>query len=699
MGLFLHSINNHQIEHSIVNIRENEIHVEEITLEPVLFSEDYQIELNLYITNHSLFKIGWFEKSLVFDDTTMIFNTYFHESDFYSPHGEINIEESNSKHTSISISSRIKGDVSNSSQSRFLVIYGDINTISSEALTNDWSLIYGDIEYSSIAGSYFWGLYIATLGIIGFLLISLLITSGWKKHIIICIIPNMILVLIRIFLQGKQNPLFLPFELWKDVLQPELYSDFEYHTQGWSQQFQTIPLFEIYGKLYGYQFLPGFIVIIQLFSYIPLLPAWKLGLPMILANIGIACICSKIIFQITHSERKRIISLYAYLFNPIVMVYGNFLWLNTSLYLFFVMLALWFFIKEIFPENESENNVDNTYEIKIKEKDEKMDKKTQVHKKIHFWNKISNFHWGYICLSIAALIKQFSIILVPLFLLIECRYISKNINVRKNIGKKYPHLKLFFKDYLPIMIKSCLFYIVPIILVILPYLFVNAEAFWFLAIKGGVTFNIQRISILHFGVGVSIISFFSYIGSPNFILNIIGYLTIFWVLFFIANLVILRKFWIKSIPKKADDVNEEEIDNDKLINKDEQKFEVEQLEEKKELSWHQIINLWFLCATAIFISFQLFYPRGSYKYYLIALVPFITLYLLSLIQSNDQKLGKNKKQDGNKEKKQWVKNKEKRNFIVFILMSTVIVLILRYIYLLFLIGYLFFFIKQYKSEV
>lgn len=193
----------------------------------------------------------------------------------------------------------------------------------------------------------------------------------------------------------------------------------------------------------------------------------------------------------------------------------------------------------------------------------------------------NKFTWAIISLAISTMFKQFAIIFIPIFLILIIRM------------RKDSKLALKIKNFL--LYSLC--YIGIIFLISLPFLIVNYNIFIQKFILGGSTISFDYLTTLYLfpGAMVHFNTLFLIIGTPEIITNIIALLLQYYILLGLFLLGINLYFLLYS-PKSSENLQGKEF---------------------------FIISLFLSILTIL--SFHIFYPRGSFKYYLILLAPFISI--------------------------------------------------------------------------
>ncbi len=191
-----------------------------------------------------------------------------------------------------------------------------------------------------------------------------------------------------------------------------------------------------------------------------------------------------------------------------------------------------------------------------------------------------------VVLGIGTMFKQFAVVFFPFLLLIALKV--NPAGTRRGTLKEI--LKLGAK------------YLAPLVLVSLPSLIYNAPNY------------LQSVLFWNFGDHIdylttypvpdnwpiTFISFFSWIGTPSPVTTALVYLLQYFVLLGGCAIAIYGSFWAYSMPK-GDSTN----DSGKITH---------------------VVNQGLILAMLLVICLDIFYPRGSYKFYLMLLTPFVSIF-------------------------------------------------------------------------
>lgn len=191
------------------------------------------------------------------------------------------------------------------------------------------------------------------------------------------------------------------------------------------------------------------------------------------------------------------------------------------------------------------------------------------------------YGWAIVSLAISTMTKQFAVIFVPIVLLLMIK-----MERDSKILTKIRNFLLYAVGYIGI-----------IFLISLPFLLLNFNIFIQKFILGGADINLDYLTTFNNfpGAMVHFNTFFLMIGTPEIITNFIAVLLKYYILLG-GCLLGINLYLLLYSPKKSKDSCERDL---------------------------FVLSLFLSILTIL--SFQLFYPRGSFKYYLILLVPFISI--------------------------------------------------------------------------
>jgi hypothetical protein len=191
------------------------------------------------------------------------------------------------------------------------------------------------------------------------------------------------------------------------------------------------------------------------------------------------------------------------------------------------------------------------------------------------------YWWAILSLGIATMFKQFAIIFLPIILVLIVK-----LNRESKLFNKIKEFLLYGCAYIGI-----------ILLISLPFLIVNFNIYIQKFILGGSTINFNYLTTFYAfpGAMVHFNTFFLLIGAPEIITNFIALLLQYYILLGGCLLGITLYFLLYSPKKSGDSVKNE------------------------------LYTLSLFLSILTILAFHLFYPRGSFKYYLILLSPFISI--------------------------------------------------------------------------
>ncbi|MFX0038213.1 MAG: hypothetical protein ACFE91_06170 [Promethearchaeota archaeon] len=529
IGLIIHSINPIEVGNSNVSSEPNEgVRVVEdistnytVSIIPELEQTYYDFQIYLFISlinqdseiNYSLYVLNQlnyfeFENGSNLDDLEPISQYHDEVTDFGEIKKAIHVHEDT--------------DV-------FIVLVN--NGIESF----DFVFFY---HYSITPITYFIGLVIIAFGAVSTLFSSALYFVGWKRYFIIGAGIN-----IGLFLFGIAN---LPSyrinpDLLNEILHMELYQDFKFFYLEWIAEFKN-GFWPYSPQYFNYIYGPLFILTIAGASYLPI-PPWSGAIPIFLATLGTGVLIYRIVHKITANERKSTISMLLYFLNPFTIFYSSYMWLNPTIFVFFIMLSFYLVLNDK--------------------------------------NSLSM-----VSLGIATLFKQFTIAFFPLFLILLVKQAQKQGKNKDNLLNKVKGV-----------VKYTSIYFIIILLISIPFIIVDFNTYFNNFFQMHTNYSIDFVNTLTFSLGypVRFNDFFLLIGIPDFITLPIAYLIVYFIPLGICFLIIFYNFF-----------------RYKGVNKVNLKDEV-------------IIKALFLSIYLV-ITLQIFFPRGSYKFYLILLTPFISIF-------------------------------------------------------------------------
>jgi hypothetical protein len=402
-------------------------------------------------------------------------------------------------------SSHIKGEYTFNSREpiNFYIIF----------LNRSPNSIHGFLYVGIIPTTYYVGIMISIIAIIVALGGLIITFTGFKRHFTLGIGVNLVIFLIRIATLGDYNGIGIQASYLNDIVTPEMYNDFEFWYLSWIEPFLdgNFPYSGGHlGEIIGYEMPPLFLIILSLFSLIPLIPIWKVGIPILLSHIGIGILVFLITRRITDQEHVATKSMLFYYFNPISLVYANFCLLNPPVFVFFLLLS--FYLAQ-FRNNDIEV----------------------------LGNRISGHDLALLILGIATMIKQFAAIFLPLIFIT----IIKEKEIRD------------FKQNIAVIKRGLFIYMIPIIIVITPFFIIDFQAVWFSTIQTTTSFSIGFTKFVADFFPVNFNTFFVAFGFPIFFTDLIGILIVYWILLVVTALTTFYFYWKTSdkITKKVQNYN------------------------------------------------------------------------------------------------------------------------------------------------
>ena len=203
-------------------------------------------------------------------------------------------------------------------------------------------------------------------------------------------------------------------------------------------------------------------------------------------------------------------------------------------------------------------------------------------------------------LGIATMFKQFAALFFPLLILF--------------LLKDLPNEKWGVK--IKTALKACCMYLIPVVLISLPFLILDASTYLERTVSSHVFYDLTYFTTFQSALNmpVQFNSFLFGLAMPSSIILIFGYfltdnlLLIGWLILILAWFFFDRSYFqtISSQPLASHQISASDLD----------------------LHHKQLFIEVMFWAMLIVFGFQLFYNRGTYKYYLILLAPFVGLLFL-----------------------------------------------------------------------
>lgn len=346
------------------------------------------------------------------------------------------------------------------------------------------------------------------------------------------------------------------------------FADFEWWYLGWMEPLAESGLLNIYsGTLTAHQYTPLFITTLFAFYNLPILPIWKVGIPIFLFHIGTGLILNKICheLEIKNENTKKIMLIYW--FNPFSLLYGAFSILNVTPYIFFVVVSIYFIIRR-----KPDVNIGRI--------------------------SISKYDASCILMGIGTLYKQFAAIFLPMVILaIYLKDMYEKTKLRGGTTITFSeHIKtLALNGFRYGMVSIGVF-----LLGMAPFLIHDLSGTVEQVLTGGARFDIEFFLVVFSNYPVNFDSLFVALGFPEMFTRPLGYLLLSWIPFLTA---VGLTYW--SFIRSANKI-----------------FKLENNESRSTTYIMYNLLFWSIILT---INIHLFYPRGSFKYYLLLIIPFTSL--------------------------------------------------------------------------
>jgi len=391
-----------------------------------------------------------------------------------------------------------------------------------------WFFFYSStpLSYFPTALIGFSGLFLIVLGLMWYF-------NGWKRYFMGGLAVNLTLFIVRIFTLTTYS-LGLP-DIFESLIHIELYNDYQFFYVYWIPELFN-GVWPYSNEMLGYIYPPLWIYSVSIFGYVP---PWLPGLILFSFNVLTGILIYKIAYTLFGDEKRSTFVMLLYLLNPITALYGSFMWLNPTPFVFFVVLAFQQALEK------KERNV-------------------------------------FVAIAIATLYKQFAVIFFPILSLL---FIKHNAEVGSRKGVIH-------------FLKHTILYAGIVGVISLPFLILSFDNF-----VGRMFITGSSMGIYNFVPGLSMTvqfnTFFLWLGFPEWFTNIIAFLLLYFVPLIISGIIIYLSY--RSYKPKINAVEEPEMHFRLLFT--------------KALLW----------SFTLVMVVQTFYPRGSYKFYLLALIPFAIL--------------------------------------------------------------------------
>ncbi|MGY5876877.1 MAG: hypothetical protein RTU30_14100 [Candidatus Thorarchaeota archaeon] len=441
-------------------------------------SESFE-QLHYSLTPHEYeFKIDLLgnEQSLMGNTTAYVLNA----SEYSQYHGGTPISDVNAL---LSVVDATRGNTSFMVTDTLDLYIVFVNTGDSVAMWSYYFAVFPGSYYPTLSIAYIGAL--ITLGGLAWLL------TGWKRYFIVGLTINSVLFFLRVFTLTNYS-LGLP-DIFNDIIHVEFYNDYQYFYLAWIPNLWNGALaysLEIFNYLYP----PLWIYTVGLLGWIP---SWLPGLVLFAFNIFTGVLVYGISKELTGNERRSVFAMLLYLFNPLTMFYGSFMWLNPTPFVFFVMLSFYLATKN--KRNES-----------------------------------------VVALGVATLFKQFAVIFFPILVIMFIKQASETHRVK----------------VLTSFLRNTLIYSIIVLGVSLPFLLVSPNEFMrqvFFSNQGNYNNLTYFISDLWMPVHAG--TFYLWVGAPLWLTDTIAFLTYNYVFLALSGIVVYGSFSLRNLKDKATEEN------------------------------------------------------------------------------------------------------------------------------------------------
>ncbi|MFX1286466.1 MAG: hypothetical protein ACFFB5_22715 [Promethearchaeota archaeon] len=481
----------------------------------------------------------------------------------------------------------------------------------------------GNYYLGITASTYYLGIIIVVIGLIIVILTLIYWFSGWKRYLTLGISVNVLIFLFRILTIGKYNSIGMQYAFFGDLITPEMYNDFEFWYMSWLEPFLkgAFPYDSLYtpnlNEMFHYQMPPLFIITLGLFGLIPLLPGWKIAIPMFLSHIATGILVFLISYRnLDYSEEASTKVMLFYYLNPISLIYASFCWFNPPIFTFFVLITFYL----ITLENRELRIMNIT---------------------------VTSYDIALLTLGIATMYKQFAAVFFPMVIITTIK--QRNISDRSGV--------------LTAIIRYSMIFLTTILIIILPFIMIDFSKTVESILISTTEFGIWWTKRIGYSFPVNFNSFFVILGLPDIVTDLIGFLISYWILLGVSALTIYFLFWC-------------DFDRSKI----------------GENILKKVLFFWVLI---LVICVHLFYPRGTFKFYLILLIPFFSLNLN--ITHSFTAIDQSMKRTQSMIKKWYPISLE---FAGYFLLLMIVVLINRYVYFMILLGLIIYiYVKKRKINL
>jgi hypothetical protein len=315
--------------------------------------------------------------------------------------------------------------------------------------------------YAVIPPTYFSSITIAFIGIFISLGGFCWFLTGWKRYFAAVLSIHVLVFYLRIFTLFTYS-LDEP-EIFNTIFHTELYNDYQFFYLSWVPSLWE-GNWAYSAEVTHYLYPPLWIFTVSIFGWVP---SWLPGVILFAFNVATGPLVYLISQELTGNDKRSIFAMLLYLFNPLTLFYGSFMWLNPALGVFFSVLAFYLAVKE-------------KPDLSI------------------------------VSLGIATLYKQFSVILFPIIAIL---FIKKRENITS-------------KGVLADFMRYTFIYSLVIGIVSLPFLIVSPNEFLnqvFHSNRGWIE-NL-RVFIPELWMPVHTGTFWLWLGAPKWFTDILAFLT------------------------------------------------------------------------------------------------------------------------------------------------------------------------------
>lgn len=350
------------------------------------------------------------------------------------------------------------------------------------------------------------------------------------------------------------------------VLDFEPYEDYKAYYLAWAAYMDGRPagaLYEIPTYIYMPLYMPTLLPFYEVF------PWWGMALPLVAASTGSGIVTYLIGREVFDDPKHARFAMALALLNPIALFYTDYLWMNPALFAFFSTLAIYCCLKD--------------------------------------WHVASGF-----VLGVAVMYKQPAAIFLPVLLIAVLKWDAPPKRRARKIFK----------------LAGCLAaFAVPVVLASIPHVVADFARYFSQAITGqsflGVTSQLTRRQY-QLGYPVNFVTFFATRGFSDDVINALafavsGYLPLIGCAWTVLLLLLLAGW--RDKPRLEKGVTLADLAPPRRV-----QFLDARAYHRRAVT--RLVKFQYLLAcTFLVLIFQLFYPRGAYKYYLVLVVPFLSVCL------------------------------------------------------------------------